>query len=128
MRDRFLQMLVPAIVVLALVVAVRHVYAQAKAPVPAAESQEPARKAATEIYGGRFQQAKTAAEKTALATEMIEAATKVQDGSPDQYVLLKIAADNRQIHGQRLAFKRQSTHAMPQLRTPGALQPNVRSR
>jgi len=93
MRVRFLQMLVPAIVVLALVVAVRHVYAQAKPPVPAAELQEPARKAANEIYGGRFKQAKTAAEKTALATEMIEAATKVQDGSPDQYVLLKIAAD-----------------------------------
>ena len=75
------------------VVAVRHVNAQAKPPVPAAELQEPAKKAATEIYGGRFRQAKTAAEKTALATEMIEAAMKVQDGSPDQYVLLKIAAD-----------------------------------
>ena len=93
MRDRFLQMLVPAIVVLTLVVAVRHVYAQEKQPVPAAESQQPARKATAEIYGERFQQAKTAAEKTALATEMIEAATKVQDGSPDQYVLLKLAAD-----------------------------------
>ncbi len=67
--------------------------AQQKPPVPAAELQESAKKAATEIYGGRFRQAKTAAEKTALATEMIEAATKVQDGSPDQYVLLKIAAD-----------------------------------
>jgi len=93
MRDRFVQMLVPAILVLALVVAVRHLHAQAKPPVPAAESQEAARKAANEFYGGRFQQAKTAAERTALATEMIEAAAKVQDASPDQCVLLKIAAD-----------------------------------
>jgi len=67
--------------------------AQQKPPVPAAELQEPAKKAATEIYGERFKQPKTSAEKTALAAEMIEAATKVRDGSPDQYVLLKIAAD-----------------------------------
>ena len=93
MRSRFVQVLVPTVVVLAVLVAVRHVHAQAKPPVPAAELQEPAKKAATEIYGGRFRQAKTAAEKTALATEMIEAATKVRDGSPDQYVLLKIAVD-----------------------------------
>ncbi len=93
MRSRFVQVLVPTAVVLAVLVAARQVNAQAKPPVPAAELQEPAKKAATEIYGGRFRQAKTAAEKTALATEMIEAATKVQDGSPDQYVLLKIAAD-----------------------------------
>ncbi len=93
MRDRFVQVLVPAVVALAVLVAVRHVNAQVKPPVPAAEVQEPAKKAATEIYGGRFKQAKTAAEKTALAAEMIEAAMKVQDGSPDQYVLLKIAVD-----------------------------------
>ena len=93
MRSRFVQVLVPTAVVLAVLVAVRHVYAQAKPPVPVAELQESAKKAATEIYGGRFKQAKTSAEKTALATEMIEAAAKVQDGSPDQYVLLKIAAD-----------------------------------
>ena len=68
MRSRFVKMLVSAVVVLALVVAVRHVYAQAKAPVPAAESQEPARKAAAEIYGERFQQAKTAAEKIGRAS------------------------------------------------------------
>jgi hypothetical protein len=93
MRSRFV--LVPTAVVLAVLVVARHVDAQAKPPVPVAELQESAKKAATEIYGGRFRQAKTAAEKTALATEMIEAATKVQGGSPDQYVLLKIVADTQ---------------------------------
>lgn len=48
---------------------------------------------AREIYRGRFQQAKTIAEKTALATEMIDAVPNVADGSADQYVLLKIARD-----------------------------------
>jgi len=93
MPDRFVQTLVPVVVALAVLVAARHVDAEGKPPVPAAELQEPAKKAATEIYGGRFKQAKTVAEKTALATEMTEAAAKVQGGSPDQYVLLKIAAD-----------------------------------
>jgi formylglycine-generating enzyme required for sulfatase activity len=93
MRSRFVQVLVPTAAVLALVVAVRHANAQAKPPVPVAELQESAKKAAGELYGKQFQQAKTTAEKAALATEMIEAAMKVQGGSPDQYVLLKIAAD-----------------------------------
>ncbi len=84
---------VPLILSLPISVLPTGLLAQQKPPVPVAELQESAKKAATEIYGGRFRQAKTAAEKTALATEMIEAATKVQDGSPDQYVLLKIAAD-----------------------------------
>ena len=74
-------------------VAAGHVNAQTRPPVPDAEAQAAAKKAAGELYGKQFQQAKTTAEKAALATEMIEAATKVQDGSPDQYVLLKIAAD-----------------------------------
>ena len=40
---------------------------------------------------GRFRQAKTTAEKTTLAAEIIDAALKVKDGSADQYVLLKVA-------------------------------------
>ncbi len=54
MRSRFVQVLVPTAVVLAVLVAARQVNAQTKPPVPAAELQEPAKKAATEIYGGRF--------------------------------------------------------------------------
>jgi hypothetical protein len=91
MQFRRYRVLVRLTLLLAFVVAIQHVNAQVKPPVPAAGLQEPAKRAATEIYGGRFRQAKTAAEKTALATEMIEAATKVQDGSRDQYVLLKIS-------------------------------------
>jgi hypothetical protein len=56
--------------------------AQPKTPVPMAEAEQAAKRAAGEIYGGRFKQVKTTAEKTALATEMIEAAMKVEDGSP----------------------------------------------
>ncbi len=66
---------------------------QKRVPVPAAAAQQTSQDMAREIYRGRFQQAKTAAEKTALATEMIDAALKVADGSADQYVLLKIARD-----------------------------------
>ena len=93
MRSRLVQVLVPIAAALAVFVAVGHANAQAKPPVPVAEVQASAKKAAGELYGKQFQQAKTTAEKAALATEMIEAAMKVQGGSPDQYVLLKIAAD-----------------------------------
>jgi len=92
MGDRFLQLLVPVVVVLS-VLAMRPVNAQTKPPVPTAGMQESATKAAAEIYGGRFQRAKTTADKAALATDMIAAAMKLEDGSPDQYVVLKIAAD-----------------------------------
>ena len=67
--------------------------AQQNAPIPDAPAQDAAQKAASEIYAGRFQQAKTIADKTALATEMINASSKFPDGSADQYVLLKIARD-----------------------------------
>jgi formylglycine-generating enzyme required for sulfatase activity len=40
-----------------------------------------------------LKQAKTTAEKTVLATDMMDAAGRVQAGSADQYVLLKIARD-----------------------------------
>ena len=93
MRDRLQQVLGPVVLVLAVFVAVGQVNAQTKPPVPDAEAQAAAKKAVGELYGKQFQQAKTTAEKTALAMEMIGAAMKVQDGSPDQYKLLKIATD-----------------------------------
>ena len=67
--------------------------AQPKTPVPDAQAQQTAKKAAGELFADRFTQAKTTAEKTALATDMMDAAGKVQAGSADQYVLLKIALD-----------------------------------
>jgi hypothetical protein len=67
--------------------------AEQKAPVPDAQAEQTARTSAGELFGSRFRQAKTNAEKTAVAAEMIEAAGKLQDGTPGQYVLLKIAAD-----------------------------------
>jgi hypothetical protein len=67
--------------------------AQPKAAVPDAAAQDASKKAAGQIYGQRYRESKTVAEKTALAAEIVEAADKLQSGSPDQYVLLKIAAD-----------------------------------
>jgi hypothetical protein len=67
--------------------------AEAKAPIPDAKAFEAGQKAAREIYGSRFTQAKTAAQKVALAKEMLETAAKIPDGSVDQYALLRIAGD-----------------------------------
>ncbi len=67
--------------------------AQPKTPIPDAQAQQTAKKAAGELFAERFTQAKTTAEKTALATDMMDGASKVQAGSADQYVLLKIALD-----------------------------------
>jgi hypothetical protein len=72
----------PLILCLAFSAFSRESIAQQRAPVPDAAAQEAAKKAAGEIFGARFRQVKTPAEKTALATEMIEAAMKVEDGSP----------------------------------------------
>lgn len=67
--------------------------ARQKAPVPDGPAQQKSQDMAREVYGGRFQQAKTVADKTALAAEMIDAALNVENGSADQYALLKIARD-----------------------------------
>jgi formylglycine-generating enzyme required for sulfatase activity len=67
--------------------------AQERSLVPDDTAERTAKRMAGEIYGGRFALAKTAADKTALAAEMIEAALKVQNGSADQFVLLRIARD-----------------------------------
>ena len=58
--------------------------AQPKTPVPDVQAQQTAKKAAGELFAERFTQAKTTAEKTALATNMMDAAGKVQAGSADQ--------------------------------------------
>jgi hypothetical protein len=67
--------------------------AQSRTPIPDATAQQTAKKAAGELFADRFKQAKTSVEKTTLATDMMDAAGKVQAGSADQYVLLKIARD-----------------------------------
>jgi Concanavalin A-like lectin/glucanases superfamily len=85
--------LASVLVVVGIITAADELTSQQKAPIPGEQAQAASQKAAGELYGGRFRQAKTAAEKTALATEMIDAALKVKDGSADQYVLLKIARD-----------------------------------
>lgn len=66
---------------------------QQKSPAPNAKTWEAAQKAAKEIYGPRFAQAKTAAQKSALAKDMLDMAAKLPDGSTDQYALLRIARD-----------------------------------
>jgi formylglycine-generating enzyme required for sulfatase activity len=85
-------MLVP-IVLMATCIAAGELAAQPKTPVPDEQAQQTAKKAAGELFAERFKQAKTTAEKTVLATDMMDAAGRVQAGSADQYVLLKIARD-----------------------------------
>jgi hypothetical protein len=81
------------VLVLISITAASDLAAQPKTPVPDAAAQQTAKKAAGELFAERFKQARTTAEKTALATDMMDAAGKVQAGSADQYVLLKIARD-----------------------------------
>ncbi len=66
---------------------------QERAPVPDAAAEHAAKKAAGEIYGGRFALAQTADDKTALAEEIVAAGLKFQAGSADQYALLNIARE-----------------------------------
>ena len=82
-----------SVLALGIVAAASQLAAQQKAPVPDAEAQQAVKRAAADIYGKRFREAKTAAAKTALAKEMLDAASKVRAGSADQYVLLSIARD-----------------------------------
>ena len=66
--------------------------AQKKAPVPDTQVQVVARKAAGDVYGSRFKEAKTPAAKSSLAKEMLDTAWRIRDGSADQYVLLETAS------------------------------------
>ena len=86
---------VQAVLVLTCITTAGGLAAEQKASVPDEAAEQAAKKMAGEIYGGRFALAKTAADKTALAAEMIEAALKVRDGSAGQFVLLRIARDIR---------------------------------
>ena len=85
--------LAKVILALGLVASASELAIPPKATVPDAAALEAAQKAADELFGTRFRSAKTAADKSAVAAEMIEAALKLQDGSADQYVLLKIARE-----------------------------------
>jgi len=90
---RGLLILAPIVLMVTSVGHGRRMAAQPKTPIPDAQAQQTAKKAAGELFADRFTQATTTAEKTALATDMMDAAGKVQAGSADQYVLLKIALD-----------------------------------
>ncbi len=87
------QSLVITVLMVTLIGVTGELAAQAKKPIPHPEAQQTARKAASEVFGGRFAKAKTVTEKIALANDMMDAAAEVPAGSVDQYVLLKIAAD-----------------------------------
>lgn len=88
-RNVFMRMVILA----SCIAAAGELPAQPKSPVPDAQAQQTAKRAAGELFAEHFTQAKTTAEKTALATKMMDAAGKLQPGSADQYVLLKIAID-----------------------------------
>ena len=87
------RVLVQVILVLGAAASASELAAPQKAPIPDAHALETAQKAAGELFGARFRSAKTPADKSAVAAEMIEAALKLQDGTADQYVLLKIARE-----------------------------------
>ena len=91
MRSHFDLVLVSVLLSLTATAAAGESNAPQKAPVPEGAALEASQKAAGELYGDRFRSAKTLADKTAVAADMIEAALQLQDGSADQYVLLKIA-------------------------------------
>lgn len=93
MSRRLERTLVQVILVLGVVASASELAAPQKAPIPDAQALEAAQKAAGELFGVRFRSAKTAADKSAVAAEMIEAALKLQDGTADQFVLLKIARE-----------------------------------
>lgn len=94
MRGRVVRTFAHAVLMLAVAAgAAAEQVAQQRTPVPDVKALEAARAMASQIYARRFQQAKTVADKTALAREMIDSSLKFDDGSADQYVMLKIAGD-----------------------------------
>jgi len=84
MRFALAAVVVQGILVAGIVGKAAGLAAQQKAPIPDGKAQEAVRKAAEEVYGERFRQAKAATAKTALAKEILDAAVKVKDGSTDQ--------------------------------------------
>jgi len=64
-----------------------------KAAIPDAAAREKALKLVAEIYEKPWKEARTGAEKTALAEKMIDAAMKAQGDAAGRYVLLRVARD-----------------------------------
>jgi len=93
MRNRFHRVLASVLLSVTATAAAGESNAQSRAPVPQGAALEASQKAAADLYGDRFRSAKTLADKTAVAADMIEAALQLQDGSADQYVLLTIARE-----------------------------------
>ncbi len=93
MRSRFDYVLVIVLLALTATAAAGESDPPQKAPVPDAAALEASQQVARDLFGDRFRSAKTAANKTAVAKEMIDAALKLRDGSADQYVLLKIGRE-----------------------------------
>ena len=83
--------LIRAVLAVGWMTAVTAVQAQQKAPIPDAEAEKHGRQATRELFGEKFDRAKTIADRLALAKEMRDTACKVQNGSADQYALLVIA-------------------------------------
>jgi hypothetical protein len=99
MRSRFHRVLASVLLSLTATAAAGESNAQPRAPVPQGAALEASQKAAADLYGDRFQSAKTLADKTAVTADMIEAALQLQDGSADQY-----AARRAQRRGPALAM------------------------
>jgi len=64
-----------------------------KLPVPDAAAQEQAQQLVREVYGEEYDNAKTAAEKTALAKKMLGQADETAGEPATQFVLLRVARD-----------------------------------
>jgi hypothetical protein len=93
MRLPFDLVIVGTLLTLGMIAVVGESNAQQKAPVQDVAALETSQKAAAELFGGRFRSAKTLAKKMALAAEMIDAALRLEVGSADQFVLLKIVRE-----------------------------------
>ena len=100
------RVLVQVILVLGAAASASELAAPQKAPIPDAHALE-MQKAAGELFGTRFRSAKTPADKSAVAAEMIEAALRLQDGTVDQYVLLKMRGRSRPVPAKRRRRNRQ---------------------
>ena len=72
-----LVLLVGSVLIATSITAAGELATKAKKPVPDAEAQQTARTAAGEVFGTRFAQAKTTAEKTALANDLMDTAANV---------------------------------------------------
>ncbi len=80
-------------------------HAQERHPIPSAAAQQQALELIKEVYGDEWEKTKTSAQKTALATKLLQKANESADPT-NRYVLLKIARDvAAQAGDAELAFK-----------------------